>query len=93
MAALVGGISHLLLDLEGFVLLFYPFVSYRFEHGRVDFATYLRQYLTLSNLGIELIIVALAGLILLLVRRLYRWNKEGGRLSVPPTISRFLRRK
>lgn len=92
-AALVGGMSHLLLDLKGFVPWFYPFVNYQFEHGRVDFATYFRQYFTLSHIGIEFLIVALAGLILFLGRRLYRWNKEGGRLSVPTPISHFLRRK
>lgn len=92
-AALVGGISHLLLDLGGFVPWFYPFVSYQFEHGRVDFATYFRQYFTLSNIGIELIIVALTGLILFLARRLYLRNKEEGRLSVPASISHYIRRK
>jgi len=92
-AALVGGVSHLLLDLEGFVPWFYPFVRYQFEHGRVDYVTYFRQYFTLSHIGIELMIVALTGLILFLARQLYLWNKEEGRLSVPASISRYLKRK
>ena len=59
LAALVGGISHLLLDLGGLVPWLYPFKEYDFYEERLNLSEFVREYFTFSGLGMELIWVAI----------------------------------
>jgi hypothetical protein len=70
LAALTGHVSHLLLDLNGFVPWFYPFKDYNFSSGRFSFTEWLKNYLDFSKCGYELIIVAFVGLIAFICWRL-----------------------
>jgi len=72
-AAIMGLMSHLLLDLNGFVPWFYPFKEYNFPGGRFSFTEWLKDYLTFSELGYELTIVVLVGLVAFTCWWLYRW--------------------
>ena len=74
--ALVGGLSHLLLDLNGFVPWFYPFVSYDFPERQfassilANFVDMLKVNFTLSRVGKELIVVAVVWMAAFLCSRL-----------------------
>ena len=61
-AALIGGMSHLLLDLNALVPWFYPFKDYSFSKERLDFVEWAKRYFTFSDIGMEFIIVAVVGL-------------------------------
>lgn len=69
LAALVGGISHLLLDVNALVPWFYPFVEYSFYEDEFNYSGFIREYFTFSALGMELIWVAIVGV----VTFLYLW--------------------
>ena len=72
LAALTGLMSHLLLDLNALVPWFYPFKDYNFSHERLSFAEWFKNYLDFSQLGYELIIVALVGLVAVICWWLYQ---------------------
>ncbi len=72
LAALVGGISHLLLDLGALVPWFYPFKGYDFYEEQLNLSEFVRRYFTFSGLGMELIWVAVAGVLAFLCLRLLR---------------------
>ena len=72
LAALVGGLSHLLLDIGNNLPIFYPFVSYEFHKGQADFWNYIRYYFTWQVMGMEVLFVALAALAAFLFMQLYR---------------------
>ena len=81
LAALVGGVSHLLLDLGGLVPWLYPFKGYDFYEQRLNLSRFVREYFTFSGLGMELIWVAIAGVLAflclwLLRRRQYDAERE-----------------
>ena len=80
LSALLGGVSHLLLDLGGFVLWFYPFASYDFPSQEFDpsgffpnLFDYLQEIFTLSAVGKELIWVAAIWVATFLCLRLHSW--------------------
>ena len=73
LAALVGGLSHLLLDLGPSNPILYPFVRYDYHTGRTDYWNYLRNYLTWDGLGVEVMFVVFAALAAFLFKRLYWW--------------------
>jgi hypothetical protein len=72
LAALVGLISHLLLDLNALVPWFYPFKDYNFSEGRFSFVEWFQSYLDFSKLGYEVIIVALVALVAFICWWVYR---------------------
>jgi len=72
LAAITGLMSHLLLDLNSLVPWFYPFVDYNFPGGRFSFSDWLKDYVTFSKVGYELIIVVLVGLVALICWWLYQ---------------------
>jgi hypothetical protein len=71
LAALTGFSSHLLLDLNTTIPWFYPFKSYHFSAITINVADYLKNYLTFSGAGLELIVVGLGGIIALVVWWIY----------------------
>jgi hypothetical protein len=71
LAALIGLSSHLLLDLDALVPWFYPFKKYPFYTNTLNIIDWLKSYLTFSQVGLELIVVALAGIIALVSWWLY----------------------
>ena len=73
LAALVGGLSHLLLDIGPNNPIFYPFVRYHYHTGQTDYWNYLRNYLTWHGLGVEVMFVVFAVLAAFFFKRLYRW--------------------
>jgi hypothetical protein len=73
LAALIGLASHLLLDLDGLVPWFYPFKNYQFYNFEINIFDYVKSYFTFSRIGLELIVVALAGIVIFTGWRLYRW--------------------
>jgi F0F1-type ATP synthase assembly protein I len=75
LAALVGGLSHLLLDIAPNNTLFYPFVKHEFQRGQADFWSYLRHYFTWEVLGTEVAFVVLAALAAFLLLKLYNRHK------------------
>jgi hypothetical protein len=91
LAAFLGGISHLLLDVGGPLPLFYPFASYEFTTGSVDLGGYFRTYLVSGGFVKELIFAALLGLCVLagylLLKRRRRTGEEGG---ISASLSRFV---
>ena len=70
--ALVGGMTHLLLD-WGFVPWFYPFVGYDFPHKEFS------DIFTWSAVGKELIRGASIGLAVFLILRLASWLRKAGK--------------
>lgn len=72
LAALVGGLSHLVLDLNALVPWFYPFKEYDFYDEGIYLTQYLREYISISGLGVDLAIAALLGSVGLLCLWLYR---------------------
>ena len=72
LAACIGLISHLLLDLNTLVPWFYPFKEYSFSSRRFSFAEWFSNYMDFSKVGYELIIVILAGLVAFICGWLYR---------------------
>ena len=71
LAAIVGLMSHLLLDLNAFIPWFYPFKHYDLSTAKFDFIAWVKQYLGFYELGYELLIVTFAGVVILLFRWLY----------------------
>ena len=80
LAALVGGMSHLLLDLNYLVPWFYPFKEYAIYKEAFNLIMWIKSYFVFSQIGYELVIVILMGLVVSffywLIRRLYRWSKS-----------------
>ena len=72
LAALIGLMSHLFLDLNGLIPWFYPFKDYQFYTTKLSIIDWLKGYLTSSQIGLELIVVALAGLVAFICLRLFR---------------------
>ncbi len=75
LAALVGGLSHLVLDLNGLVPWFYPFTDYNFDDSEFSFSEFLTTYFTFSKLGMELVILGLvvfAVILFLWIKQRYR---------------------
>jgi hypothetical protein len=72
LAAVIGLVSHLLLDLNTLVPWFYPFKSYNFSNAKLNLIDWLKSYLTFSESGRELIIVAVAVLVIFIGRWLYK---------------------
>jgi hypothetical protein len=72
LAAVIGLVSHLLLDLNTLVPWFYPFKSYNFGSVKLDFTVWLHDYLSFDKLGHELIAMAAAVIIVFIGWRLYR---------------------
>lgn len=84
LAALVGGVSHLLLDSQGFMPWFYPFKDYDFPDSEFSFTEYIQYYFTASVLGMELLIIAAVGIATLLFLLFYRWhNKKAAEQNEP----------
>jgi hypothetical protein len=71
-AALIGLTSHLLLDLNALIPWFYPFKDYRFYTTKLNIIDWLKGYLAFSNVGLELIVVALVGIVAFICWWLYR---------------------
>lgn len=71
-AAITGLASHLLLDLNAPVPWFYPFKEYQFSNERLDFVAWINWYLDFSQVGYELIIVAIVVLVVYAGRFIYR---------------------
>lgn len=71
-AALVGGISHLLLDIGSLVPWFYPFKNYEFYDDEFSFVEYLKDYLSWDDMRFELLIVAAVSLTALIGLRICR---------------------
>jgi hypothetical protein len=76
LAALLGLTSHLLLDLNSLVPWFYPFKHYNFLSNKLSISEWLKHYLTFSQFGLELIIVALIISVLFLGWWVYRRYKR-----------------
>ena len=72
LAALIGLTSHLLLDLNALIPWFYPFKDYQFYATKLSIIYWLKGYLTFSQIGLELILVVLVGLVAFICLRLYR---------------------
>jgi hypothetical protein len=72
LAALLGFGSHLLLDLNSLVPWFYPFRGYQFLSTKLSFSEWLKTYLSFSEFGTELMVVAIIASVLLLGLWLYR---------------------
>ncbi len=73
MAAIVGGISHLVLDLNNLVPWFYPFKEYDFPQEKYDWSWFSHEYFAVDGMGQELIWVVVAGVVAFLSLWLYRW--------------------
>jgi len=83
LAALLGGVSHLLLDLNSMVPWFYPFVSYNFPERQFDPSRFftnlfgaLDYSFTLSRVANELMWVAVSVAAAFLWLRLSRWRSQ-----------------
>ena len=72
----IGLTSHFLLDLNALIPWFYPFKEYRFYSNKLSVVEWLKGYLTFSQIGIEVIVLALAGLAALISVLLYRRYKR-----------------
>jgi hypothetical protein len=72
LAALTGLSSHFLLDLNALIPWFYPFKSYQFYYSKLSITDWLKGYMTFSQVGLELILVALAGIVVLISWWVYR---------------------
>ena len=84
LAALVGGMSHLILDLDGLVPWFYPFKDYEFYDEGFSFTQFLRDYLSSSELGSELLTVAAVGAAILPFLLFFHWrNGRQGQKNNP----------
>jgi F0F1-type ATP synthase assembly protein I len=75
LAALVGGLSHLLLDLGPNNPIFFPFVRYDYHTGQTHYWNYLANYLTWHGLGVEVMFIVFAASTAFLLRRLYRGHR------------------
>jgi hypothetical protein len=73
-AALVGLVSHFLLDLNALIPWFFPFKNYQFFTTRLSVIDWLKGYLSFSQAGLELIAVAVVGAIAFFTWWLYRRN-------------------
>jgi hypothetical protein len=90
LAAFVGGVSHLLLDLGGPLPLFYPFASYEFTRGRVDLGGHFWDYLVSGGLSMDLVLAAVLGLAVILYYALSnRWQRLDGRGGIKPPELQF----
>ncbi len=76
LAALVGGMSHLILDMDGLVPWFYPFKTYDFYDEKLSFTQFFRDYLSVSEVGSELLTVAAVGMAILPVLLFFRWRSR-----------------
>ncbi len=76
LAALVGGMSHLVLDMDGLVPWFYPFKDYEFYDEGFSLIQFLKDYLTASKLGSELLVVAAVGAAILPVLLFFNWRSR-----------------
>jgi hypothetical protein len=56
-AALAGFATHLLLDLNALIPWFYPFKSYAVYSRDLDFSAWVKDYLSFSQAGFELVLV------------------------------------
>ena len=76
-SAIVGLGTHLILDLDGLIPWFYPFVNYNFTSYKFDITMWMEQYLNFSKMGIELIVLACAICGALFIRWIYQllYNK------------------
>jgi hypothetical protein len=72
LAALIGLASHLLLDLNNLVPWFFPFKDYNFSVTKLNIMVWLKGYVTFSHVGLEVIVVALVGIIAFICWWLYR---------------------
>ncbi|MCP4609544.1 MAG: metal-dependent hydrolase [Planctomycetes bacterium] len=75
-AALVGGLSHLVIDRfdsTGFVPWFFPFRNYDFSSYSFNWSNFYERYFSVSGLGEEIIWVVVIGVVALLSLWLYRW--------------------
>ncbi len=76
LAALVGGMSHLVLDMNGLVPWFYPFKDYDFGQSGFSFTEFLEEYSCTSELGSELLIVAAVGAAILPFLLFFSWRSQ-----------------
>ena len=72
LAAIIGLVSHLLLDLNTLIPWFYPFKNYEFLITKLNFTTWFHEYLKLNKAGYELLAVAIVLIIALIGRWLFR---------------------
>jgi hypothetical protein len=72
LAACIGLASHLLLDLNALIPWFYPFKKYQFYTTNLSLFDWAKGYLTFSQVGLELIVVAMAATVALASWWLYR---------------------
>ncbi len=76
LAALVGGMSHLVLDMNAQVPWFYPFKDYTWYDDGFSFSKFLEKYLSTSEVGEELLIVAAVGAAILPFLLFFRWRSQ-----------------
>ncbi len=76
LAALVGGMSHLVLDLGAQVPWFYPFKDYTWYDDGFSFTEFLEKYLSTSGMGEELLIVAAVGAAILPFLLFFNWRSQ-----------------
>ena len=83
LAALVGGMSHLVidsLDSFGFVPWFYPFKGYSFSHSKFNWDGFIQRYFAFSELGMEIIVTAtVLGVTLLSLKIWHRHRSKGAK--------------
>ncbi|MCP4614605.1 MAG: metal-dependent hydrolase, partial [Planctomycetes bacterium] len=79
LAALVGGMSHLIIDRfdsSGFVPWFFPFKDYDFPPQEFDWSEFYHDYISVSGLVEEVIWVAAAVVVAFISLWLWRWFGE-----------------
>lgn len=76
LAALVGGMSHLILDMDALVPWFYPFKDYDFYDERFSITEFIKRYFSSDQLGSELLIVAAVGAAILPFLLFFRWRSQ-----------------
>ncbi|MDY6833549.1 MAG: metal-dependent hydrolase [Chloroflexota bacterium] len=78
LSALIGGLSHLILDMDYLVPWLYPFRDYDFPPSDFHFFPdgFLQNYLSFSGIGEELILVGCVMISIALVYVLIEWVKR-----------------
>ena len=72
LAAFIGLLSHLLLDLNALVPWLYPFKNYNFSNEKIDLYQWFKDYFDFSRVGHEIIIILLVALFALISWWLYK---------------------
>ena len=70
-SALIGLMSHLILDISGFIPWFYPFKDYKFINRTFYVNQWIKYYMNFSQFGKELLVVCSLGIITLIYWWIY----------------------